>query len=310
MGILRADYPKVGILSQKSRQLGQPKIFEFLNNKVKSSMNFRFLQRSVWGLLSLAAASLFISSFEALAHDTWVQTNTAVLRRGDSVHIDFMLGNHGNDHRDYKLAGKIGLDAVKLSVVGPDSATVDLKDRLKDVGYAQREGYWTAKFSGKQAGLYTVSHTLDKLHGTTRVIKSAKCYFSMHENLDAISENLSGHQRPLGHDLELVPLSNPLTGVGPGKEIRVQVLYQKKPLENARVTFIPRGVELAKGFDSHYERLTKSDGIAAFSPEESGYYLVSVHHLEPTQSGSGYEKTAYGAALTLLIPEFCPLCKK
>lgn len=306
LGILRAYRRLVAYLLLFMQTL----VLYLLKNKVKSVMYNRFLQSGAWGFLSLVAAYLFLSPFEALAHDTWVQTNTAVLRKGDSVHIDFMLGNHGNDHRDYKLAGKIGLDSVKLSVLGPDSVVVDLKDRLKDVGYAQREGYWTAKFTGKQAGLYTVAHTLDKLHGSTRVIKSAKCYFSLHENLDAINENLSGHQVPLGHDLELVPLSNPLTGVGPGKEIRIQVLYQKKPLENARVTFIPRGVELAKGFDSQYERTTKSDGIAAFSPSESGYYLISVHHLEPTQSGTGYEKTAYGAALTLLIPEFCPLCKK
>lgn len=273
-------------------------------------LNYCSLHKKVWVLFCLTGAFLLISPLESLAHDTWVQTNTAMLRRGDSVHIDFMLGNHGNDHRDYKLAGKITLDSVRLSVVLPDTSIVDVKDRLKDVGYAAREGYWTAKFSGKQPGLYTVSHTLDKLHGTTRVIKSAKCYFSMHESLDDITENLSSHQAPLGHELELVPLTSPLTGVGPGKEIRVQVLYQKKPLENARVTFIPRGSELAKGFDSKYERMTKGDGIATFTPEDSGYYLISVHHLEPSQSGNGYEKTAYGAALTLLIPEFCPLCKK
>ena len=40
------------------------------------------------------------------AHDTWVQTNTNVVRAGDAAHIDLMLGNHGNDHRDFKIAGK------------------------------------------------------------------------------------------------------------------------------------------------------------------------------------------------------------
>ncbi|MGZ3489481.1 MAG: DUF4198 domain-containing protein, partial [Isosphaeraceae bacterium] len=31
----------------------------------------------------------------ALAHDTWVQTNSSIVRTGDVVHIDLMLGNHG-----------------------------------------------------------------------------------------------------------------------------------------------------------------------------------------------------------------------
>ena len=40
----------------------------------------------------------------ANAHDTWVQTNTNVIRTGDAVHIDLMLGNHGNDHLSVRNA--------------------------------------------------------------------------------------------------------------------------------------------------------------------------------------------------------------
>ena len=55
------------------------------------------------------------------AHDLWLQTNTTVVRTGDVVHIDCMLGNHGNDHRDFKLAGKPGIETIKnLEVILPD----------------------------------------------------------------------------------------------------------------------------------------------------------------------------------------------
>ena len=54
------------------------------------------------------------------AHDLWLQTNTTVVRTGDVVHIDCMLGNHGNDHRDFKLAGKPGIETIKnLEVILP-----------------------------------------------------------------------------------------------------------------------------------------------------------------------------------------------
>src|SRR2546421_205751 len=53
----------------------------------------------------------------AWAHDTWVQTNTNVVRAGDNVHIDLMLGNHGNDHRDFKLASKIDLAGTTFEVL-------------------------------------------------------------------------------------------------------------------------------------------------------------------------------------------------
>jgi uncharacterized GH25 family protein len=52
-------------------------------------------------LLLLSLCSL------ALAHDTWIQTNTNLVRVGDAVSVDLMLGNHGNDHRDFKIAGKV-----------------------------------------------------------------------------------------------------------------------------------------------------------------------------------------------------------
>ena len=80
----------------------------------------------------LAFASLLFSAVvlsPASAHDTWVQTNTNVVRTGDNVHIDLMLGNHGNEHRDFKLAGKITLDGCKLDVIAPSGKKFDLRDR-------------------------------------------------------------------------------------------------------------------------------------------------------------------------------------
>jgi uncharacterized GH25 family protein len=59
------------------------------------------------------------------AHDTWVETNTNLVRAGDVVHVDLMLGNHGNTHRDFKLAGKLSLEGSNLEVVGPDGARND-----------------------------------------------------------------------------------------------------------------------------------------------------------------------------------------
>ena len=71
--------------------------------------------RSVPILLGALAAVL-----PARAHDIWVQTNTNLIRTGDAVHVDLMLGNHGNDHRDFKLASKPDLDKATLTVTGPD----------------------------------------------------------------------------------------------------------------------------------------------------------------------------------------------
>src|SRR6516162_4130665 len=97
---------------------------------------------------TLAVAAALTAAVVGRAHDPWVQTNTNVVRPGDNVHIDLLLGNHGNGHRDFKLAGKADLAAATLTVLAPDGKRYDLKDRLADTGYTPTEGFWTARFAG------------------------------------------------------------------------------------------------------------------------------------------------------------------
>src|SRR3954464_4053199 len=106
--------------------------------------------------LSVLALAL-AAAVPALAHDTWLQTNTNLVRVGDAVHVDLMLGNHGNDHRDFKLAAKPDPEAGPLTVVGPDGKAIDLKPNLADLGYAPKEGFHSAKFTTARPGLYVAS---------------------------------------------------------------------------------------------------------------------------------------------------------
>lgn len=246
----------------------------------------------------------------AFAHDTWVQTNTNLIRTGDALHIDLMLGNHGNEHRDFKLASKTSLDGVTLNVRGPGDRVYDVKSRLVDLGYTPKEGFWSTKFASTEAGLYVVDHAVDKIvnHGTpTRSIKSAKTYFVVSESLDKVPSEHPGFDKPLGHPLELVPEANTVTPMGPDVPIRVRLLLNGQPLSGARVSFIPRGVTLAEGFDAEHERTTNENGRAMFIPKEGNYYLVVAHHLTD-EKGTGYDSTKYTATMTVFVPDVCPCC--
>jgi uncharacterized GH25 family protein len=259
-------------------------------------------------LLALAAP------VAALGHDAWVQTNTNVVRAGDVVHIDLMLGNHGNEHRDYKLAGKLASQGTSLEVVGPDGSRYDLRDRLADIGYTPQEGYWTARFEPTAPGLYLVAHRSDQVmsYAPERSIKGGKAFFLVSESLDRVPSQNPGFDRPLGHDLELVPLANPVAPMGPGTPIRVRLLYKGKSLAGERVSFIPRGTTLKPGLDGQYERTTDEYGEATFEPTEANYYLIAAHKTEPkvggTLNGKAYEFTKYGATLTVYVPRACPCC--
>lgn len=266
-------------------------------------MNLRFAMPII--------ALMFIDVSTALAHDTWVQTNVNLIRTGDAVHIDLMLGNHGNHHRDYKLASKVGLEGVVLKVRGPDNKTYDVQNRLVDVGYTPKEGFWTAKFAATTPGLYVVEHSLDKVvsHGRpVRSIRSGKTCFMVSNSLDKVPKANPGFDVICGHALEIVPVKNPVTPSGPGEELHVRVLFQGKPFAKTRVSFIPRSETLKPDHDVQFERDTDDHGEARFTPKSGDYYLIVVHHRDDKATGKGYESTHYSATLNVLVPDVCPCC--
>jgi uncharacterized GH25 family protein len=257
----------------------------------------------------LACATL---ATRAPAHDTWVQTNTNLLRTGDAIHIDLMLGNHGNDHRDFKLASKLAAESIgALEVLAPENKRYDLKPDLVDLGYAPKEGFYSARFVPARAGLYTVAQTADQIvtHGVgpIRSYRSAKTYFVVSDSLDKVSGDLRGFDKPLGHRLELVPETNPVLPMGPGTNFKVRLFFEGKPLAGVKVSFIPRGVTLREGTDPDYERVTDATGRANFVPKMGTYYLI-VAHVNRDEKGNGYGSARCTAVLTLFVPEKCPCC--
>ncbi len=262
-------------------------------------------------VFSLAAVLSLVVCF-ASAHDTWVQTNTNIIRPGDAIHVDLMLGNHGNDHRDFKLASKVSRELVKtFQVHAPNGKTYDLKSEMTDLGYAPKEGFYSARFVPDAKGLYVVSQTLDAVlkHGKpVRAYRSAKAYFVVSKSLDKVATNQTGFQKPLGHRIELVTETNPVVPMGPGVPLKVKLLFQGKPLAGVKISFIPRGIELKKGHDPVYERTTDKNGRATFTPKMGTYYLIVAHHAV-AEKGKGYERAHYGAIMTVFVPQKCPCCE-
>lgn len=238
----------------------------------------------------------------ASAHDTWVQAGSLVTRHQDVTYVDLMLGNHGNNHRDFKLASKISLAPCTLELIAPDGTRSDLKPKLIDMGSAEKEGYWSARITPEQTGLYQVVHTLDTLHGKTRAIKSGKTFFIASKCFGSIPKNGADRLVPIQKGLELT-LETPVEAIAAKREIRYRVLWHGKPLPNARVAFVPKGATLAEGHDSQHEKLSDAQGFVAFTPSEGNLLLAVVHHIAADENGEGYDKTHYGATLVLPVPQ-------
>ncbi|HVL12753.1 MAG TPA: DUF4198 domain-containing protein, partial [Gemmata sp.] len=160
-------------------------------------------------------------------------------------------------------------------------------------------------------GLYVAAQSSDRVvnHGKpVRSVRSAKAYFVVSDSLDKVSKNQPGFDVPLGHALELVAETNPVTTMGPGTPIKVKLLFQGKPLPGVAVNFVPRGVTLKEGRDAEYGRTTDKDGRASFTPKTGTYYLV-VAHYPRDEKGKDYDSALYAATLSVYVPEKCPCCE-
>jgi uncharacterized GH25 family protein len=254
-------------------------------------------------------AVLLAATASAHAHDTWVQTSPRMVRPDDVVHVDLFLGNHGNEHRDFKVAGKLGsVEDVKIDVIGPDGRKTDLVPDMVDLGYAPKEGFWSGRFVPANEGLHCVAHLRQGIRHGAMGFKGGKTYFLASESLDKPAKPEGSLPGPVGHPLELVLETHPVLGCGPGQPIALQVFFKGKPLADQVVSFIPRGATLAEGFDANHERKTDADGRCRYTPKEGNLVLVVTHLVRPEEKGEGYEKTSYAATLVLDVPQRCPCC--
>ena len=258
-----------------------------------------------------AAVILFLVLVSAAhAHDIWIEVGSPIIREGDAVKTDLLLGNHGNNHRDFKQSGKVDPKNIYCELIAPDGTKYDFGADLIDTGPDSKESYWTAQLRGSSQGLHMVVVTSDQVvkYAPTRSIKCAKTYFLVSDTLDRSSSDEKGFDRIAGVPFELVPLSNPVAPTEPGTPIKVKLLYKGKPMADTVVSFIPRGVTLAEGFDEHYERRTDAEGTASFEPGSPNDYLIVAHHNEPKEIGDSFENTKYSATLTVKVTAKCDCC--
>ena len=247
---------------------------------------------------------------QAFAHDIWIEANQSLFRIGEPVSLSLMLGNHGNHHRDFRMASKVQAGQQNLSVISPDGKSLDLTTNLIDNGYEPKEGFWGGTFQGDKAGIFQAVSTFDQVmsYAPVRDIKCAKTYFALSQTLDNPKKVDVGFQRPVGAPLELIPVSNPVFELGVGTSFSVKLLYKGMPLKDTVVSFIPKGVTLSGEVDSKYEAKTDSKGVATVSLVQAGQWLIAAHVTDANASGEGYKSIGYSATIHIRVPNVCPCC--
>jgi len=101
--------------------------------------------------------------------------------------------------------------------------------------------------------------------------------------------------RPVGHILELVPVTNP-NGVAPGEQLAVRVLYEGEPLVGASVVAARAG-----GPGGEILTKTKDDGVAELRISSAGRWYARAIHMIRRDADPEIRWESFWATLTFEV---------
>jgi len=231
----------------------------------------------------------------APAHDGWVEVTPTIIEKGQVATLALIQGNHSNEHKSYRIAGKWDGKNTTLAVVNPGGKQITLTDRIIDLG-EDDEKIGPKGPKGLYQALARQVRSLQQGDGpklmTVRIAKTAFAAFKV----PAISaaKNLKGFDRLIaGEDgVEFIPVNNPLA-VFSGGTMTLELRQKGKPTGGQVVTLVRR----IDGFASVQERTTDDKGRVTFAIGPADFYLarVKIDEEGPRPDGqkdkSSYEST-------------------
>ena len=254
--------------------------------------------------LSLFVALLFFHPFSALSHDGWVEVTPTIIEKGQVANIALVQGNHSNEHKSYRIAGKWDGKYTALAVVDAKGKQNTLTDRIVDLGEDEEKvgpkgpkGFYLAAYVPNDEGLYQAvarqARSLQQGDGpklvTVRIAKTAFGAFKVPTL--AAAKNLKGFDRLIaGEDaVEFIPINNPLA-VFSGGSMTLELRQKGKPTRGQVVTLVRR----MDGSASVQDQTTDEKGRVTFAIGPADFYLarVKIDQESPRPDGQK-DKTSY-----------------
>ena len=237
------------------------------------------------------------------AHDLWIETQSAVVRAGELVHVDFKLGNCNDGRRDFTTSGLIDPSGVLSGIISPSRSSMELIDKFSRSAKKETEGFWSKNLTIREKGMSWIVQALDQIieHDGIKMqgIVTAKAFVIASDTLDHPNDAVANAVLEL--PIELALESSPLPSIDGGSSIRVRLLRDSNPQESVRVSFLPQGIDLEKEDDADFERKTDANGIAEFKPDRPGLYLITARIITTNKNANGPKETYYSTSLTLRV---------
>lgn len=258
------------------------------------------------------ASLIFCLAQNALAHDGWIEISPWIAEKGQPVTVALMHGNHSNEHKSFRLAGKWDPEFTKLMVIDPSGKIHDLTSGIVDLGEDPEKtgpkgpkGFHVAQFTPKVGGVYVVLARQERVlqHGTGpkfRSVRNARSAFAVLSSPTILmAKKVKGFDRTfaLENVLEIVPLTNPL-GVMKEGSVTLQVRYKGNPSPGKTLTLLRK----IDGPTSAQDFTTDEQGRVRFAAGPADVYLARVKFDEEGErTERQFEKSSYEATYVLQV---------
>jgi hypothetical protein len=185
------------------------------------------------------------------------------------------LGDVKRDVRGFRIEGQELAAEVSLDQPGVHVIAASLHPHFIEFNADHFEGYLADEFARAAAAL---RHRRGQRHKPGRMYytKLTKTF------VEIGNQPTQDYQKPVGHTLEIIPLSNPCRW-SVGSAVIVRVLYEGKPAAKVRVSSGYAGLPPHTFAESVF---TDADGQARFKLTRPGLWFLRVHHLQSITTAS------------------------
>lgn len=249
------------------------------------------------------------AGLKVFAHDLWAEPTNYQPRVGEAFGVALRVGEGFRGDPVPRKPERI----VRFNLVGPGGSRP-----LEGEGGAEPAGFG----AGVEPGIHVVEYrthpirilldadrfeqylaeeglelvaALRRARGETGA-PGREIYSRCVKSLVRVGDGSGGHDRLVGHPLELVPESDPFA-LAPGADLAVRVIYAGKPLEHAFVAAFNREApENRQG--SHSD----AAGRVTFRIDRPGAWLVKCVHMISVAEPAAADWESLWAALTFQTP--------
>ncbi len=251
-----------------------------------------------------------MSAYAVQAHDGWIQTNSPIVARGETVYVDMLFGNHSQEHRSYRIDGQWPSAAIFVTdALGRKSditATRFYTGEPATQSAPARNNGFVASFRTALLGISIISAEADSVYkgatNTTRTLRSAKAFVA---SSDIPVRERVAHLKQFSlavtsDRLEVIPLSSPVA-IQPGQTMTVQLVRQGMPIANTPVSLVRRSIN-----NDPITKNTDESGKVTFVMGGADYYLLRAKIErtlpEPMKiDGQDVQKETHEATMTLIV---------